>query len=265
MEEHTILCVDDEESILNSLKRLLRKEPYKIYTATGGEAGLAVMAEHPVQLVITDQRMPGMTGTEFLQKVKESWPDTTRIILSGYAEVGTIVNSINQGEIYRFIAKPWQEEELKAVIRQGLERYDMIQENIRLSALNNQQLEQLKNLNNLLEASVEVRTKSLQLSQEILEKVPLMIMGISYEEELILTNSTARTNLEPLGEILPGTEIEEILPADAVAAIRACLTSTRVEDFTFQWAGHKLKAVPKLLGDGDGTRGCVLLLQEVVS
>ncbi len=263
MKERAILCVDDEKSILNSLKRLLRKEPYKVYTAVGGEAGLAIMAQHPVQLVISDQRMPGMTGTQLLEKIKDDWPDTIRVILSGYAEADVIVDSINQGGVYRFIAKPWHEDSLKTTIRQCLEQYDIVQENIRLNEQTKEQVAQLKNLNNLLETSVEVRTKSLQLSQEILEKLPLMIVGISLEEELILTNTTARNTLKPLQSVLPGTEIEEILPQDAVAAIRSCLTNTQVEEFTFQWEGHHLKAVPELLGIGDESRGCVLLLEEI--
>ncbi len=262
-QELAVLCVDDEKSILNSLKRLLRKEPYKVYTAMGGPAGLEVMAEHRIQVVVSDQRMPGMTGTQFLQKVKKQWPDTIRVILSGFAEADVIVDSINQGEIYRFVAKPWQDEPLKATIKQCFEHYRILQENRRLQKQTSQQLEQLKSLNQLLEASVEVRTKSLQLSQEIVEKLPLMIMGISREEELILTNGTARKHLEPLRTALPGIEIEDLLPAEAVEAIRSCMTNTRVEEFTFQWQDRKLKAHPELLGAGEDVRGCLLLLEEV--
>ncbi len=263
MEEKAILCVDDEKSILNSLKRLLRREPYKVYTAVGGEAGLEVMAEKKVQLVVSDQRMPGMTGTQFLQKVKEHWPDTIRVILSGYAEADVIVDSINEGGVYRFMAKPWQDESLKITIRQCFEQYEIVQDNIRLSEQAKQQVEQLKILNHLLEGSVEVRTKSLQLSQEILEKLPYIIMGISMDEELVLTNNAARDKLKPLQTAMPGTEIEEILPPDAVSAIRACLTASEVEDFAFSWEGLNFKATPKILGHSGENRGCVVLLEEV--
>ncbi len=262
-QELAVLCVDDEKSILNSLKRLLRKEPFKVYTALGGDEGLEIMAEHRIQVVVSDQRMPGMTGTQFLQKVKEQWPDTIRVILSGFAEADVIVDSINHGEIYRFVAKPWKEESLKTTIRQCFDHYRILQENRRLQRQTSQQLEQLKSLNQLLEASMEVRTKSLQLSQEIVEKLPLMIMGISREEELVLTNGSARKRLDPLQTALPGTEIDDLLPPEAVEAIRSCLTATQVEEFTFQWHDHKLKAHPELLGSAEEVRGCLLLLEEV--
>jgi len=112
MTDKVVLCVDDEPHILNALQRLLRKEDFQVVTARDVEEGLAVLASRPVQLVISDQRMPGMTGVEFLQKVKELFPDAVRVILSGYADVGVIVDSINKGEIYRFLTKPWNDEEL---------------------------------------------------------------------------------------------------------------------------------------------------------
>ncbi len=262
-EELALLCVDDEPSILSALKRLLRKEPFKVYTAVGGQAGLEVMARHRIQVVVSDQRMPGMTGTQFLQKVKEQWPDTIRVILSGFAEADVIVESINQGEIFRFVAKPWKDESLKATIRQCFEHHRILLENRQLEKQTRQQLEQLKSLNQLLEASVEVRTKSLELSQEIIEKLPLMVLGISREEELVLTNGAARNGIEPLQDALLGTEIEDLLPPEAVASIRSCLTSTQVEEFTFQWQDRNLKAHPELLGTREETRGCLLLLEEV--
>jgi len=261
--ERAILCVDDEEGILNSLKRLLRKEPYKIFTAAGGVAGLELLSQHPVQIVISDQRMPGMSGTQFLQEVKKEWPDTIRVILSGYAEADSILESINQGEVYRFLAKPWKDESLKATIRQCFDHYDMIQENHQLHDQTRQHLNDLKRMNNLLEASVETRTKSLQLAQEIVESMPLMILGISQEEELILANSWARTRLPVLQSTIPGTEISELMPEDAVEAIAKIMADASGEEFTFTWDGKGLKATPEILGSGDNVRGCVLLLEEV--
>ena len=130
--KHTVLCVDDEQNILHSLKRLLRKEGYQILTAGSGADGLKILKEHDVHLVITDQRMPEMSGTEFLAKVKENYPDIIRIVLSGYTEVDSITESINKGHIYKFMLKPWNDHNLKLEIKQGLEQYDLIQVNKKL-------------------------------------------------------------------------------------------------------------------------------------
>ena len=99
---HTVLCVDDEQNILNALKRLLRKESYRLLTSTTGNGGLQLLAENDVQVVISDQRMPGMSGTAFLKQVKEGYPHVIRIMLTGYTDVDTISTSINQGHIYKF-------------------------------------------------------------------------------------------------------------------------------------------------------------------
>lgn len=262
--EYAILCVDDERSVLQSLKRLLRKEPYRVYLAEGGEAGLDLLREHPVQVVISDQRMPGMTGTQFLQKVKELYPDTIRVILSGYAEAEAIVASINQGEIYRFLGKPWKDESLKTTIRQCFEHYDMIQENRCLQQQTRDQLEELQRLNTLLEASVETRTRALQLSQDIVEKFPRMVIGVSTDQEIMLANRQAR-GLPGLDHAVPGTDIEDLLPPEAVAGIRSCLTQTETETFTFSWEDRILRATPEVLKSDGEIRGCVLMLEEVGS
>ncbi len=129
---HTVLCVDDEKIILKALKRLLRKEDYRILTASSGEEGLKVMEENDVHMVISDQRMPEMNGTEFLAALKIKYPDVIRIMLSGYTEVDSITESINKGHIYKFLLKPWNDHNLKLEIKQALEQYDLIQANKKL-------------------------------------------------------------------------------------------------------------------------------------
>lgn len=260
--EKAVLFVDDEPAILASIKRLLRKEPYSVYTADGGAAGLALLREKEIQVVVSDQRMPEMSGTQFLHAVKERYPDTLRIVLSGFAEAATIVDAINEGEVWRFIGKPWNEEDLRSTIRQAFEHYDIVLENRSLQQQSNEQLKELQRLNRMLEGSVEARTRSLQMSQEVLECLPLMVVGISQEQELILVNREAGRRLEPLAGILPGTNIDEILPASAVTAIRSCLLETRIEDFEFEWAGRRFGARPVPLGEENAPRGCVLLLRE---
>jgi DNA-binding NtrC family response regulator len=129
---HTILFVDDEKNILNSLKRLLRKEDYHLLTASSGEEGLKILAENEVHLVITDLRMPKMNGIEFLARLRVDYPDLIRIILTGYTDVDTLIESINKGHIYKFFLKPWDDHDLKMEIRKALEQYDLMAANKRL-------------------------------------------------------------------------------------------------------------------------------------
>ena len=119
----TLLLVDDEENVLHSLKRLLHQEGYNILTASNGIEGLKKLDAEPVSLVISDQRMPQMSGADFLRQVKEKSPETIRILLTGYADIKAAIGAINQGEVYRFITKPWDEGEIKEVIRQALDKY----------------------------------------------------------------------------------------------------------------------------------------------
>ena len=129
LEDKSVLFVDDEPSILQALKRMLRKEEYRIFTANSGPEGLEIMKNNDIQLIVSDHRMPEMTGVQFHQKVKELYPNTIRVILSGYANVNVLFEAVNKGEIDRFLAKPWNDDELKTTFRQCLEHYDQLMQN----------------------------------------------------------------------------------------------------------------------------------------
>ncbi|MBI4984506.1 MAG: EAL domain-containing protein [Rhodocyclales bacterium] len=120
----TLLVVDDEENVLHSIRRLLRSEGYRVIIAHSGAEALDLMGKHDVGVILSDQRMPGMTGTELLQKVRKMYPATVRIILSGYSEASTITEAINKGEIYKYVTKPWENEELIALLRKAFVRYE---------------------------------------------------------------------------------------------------------------------------------------------
>jgi diguanylate cyclase (GGDEF)-like protein/PAS domain S-box-containing protein len=119
----TLLLVDDDVNVLAALHRLFRRDHYRVLTAASPAEGFELLAEHNVQVILCDQRMPVMSGTEFLSKVKEMYPDTIRIILSGYTEVGTVLESINRGAIYRFYTKPWDDNELRDNVRLAFRHY----------------------------------------------------------------------------------------------------------------------------------------------
>lgn len=164
-----VLCVDDEPNILSALKRLFRSAGFQVRTAVGGAAGLALLELEAVDLVISDMRMPEMDGTEFLQQVRQRWPDTMRLLLTGYSEVNSIIGAINRGEIYRYIAKPWDDNDMVLVVRQALERKALEHERRRLEALTVHQNEQLLVLNASLETKVNERTAELNVSNEALQ------------------------------------------------------------------------------------------------
>jgi diguanylate cyclase (GGDEF)-like protein len=126
--EHVLLLVDDEKNVLTSLNRILHREGYTILTAASGQEGLELMAKHTVGVVLSDHRMPGMTGVEFLRRVKLMHPDAVRMILSGYTEVATLTDAINKGEIYQFITKPWENDALIATLREAFLRHDSLKE-----------------------------------------------------------------------------------------------------------------------------------------
>ncbi|MBM2837739.1 MAG: response regulator receiver protein [Deltaproteobacteria bacterium] len=142
----TILFVDDEENILSSLVRLFRKENYDLLTATGGKDGLKIVESREISLVISDQMMPVMTGVDFLTRVKDISPDTIRIMLTGYADLEAAISAINKGEVYRFISKPWNDEELKLTVRQSLDYRDLVLKNRSLTRTVKKQYDVLKTL-----------------------------------------------------------------------------------------------------------------------
>jgi two-component system, probable response regulator PhcQ len=116
----TILLVDDEPQVTDALKRALRREPYEILTATSGAAGLELLESHKVDVVISDEQMPGMSGSEFLSAVRKKFPHTIRMILSGQASLEAAVRAINEGEVYRFFLKPCNPTDLIFTVQQAL-------------------------------------------------------------------------------------------------------------------------------------------------
>jgi len=126
MENRTVLFVDDEEKVLSSLKRGLLDESYNKLFATSGKEALELLKQNEVHVIVTDMKMPEMTGLDLLRIVKQEYPHIVRVVLSGYTQITTLLTAINQGEIFRFITKPWKlEEEFKGVVRQAIEHYNL--------------------------------------------------------------------------------------------------------------------------------------------
>lgn len=166
----TLLCVDDEPNILSALKRSLRTEQWRVLTAASGTEALEVMGREGVDLVISDMRMPGMDGAQLLEQVGQRWPASIRILLTGHADMNATVAAINRGRIFRYLNKPWNDDELRATVRQGLALRALEREKQRLEALTQRQNAQLHDANALLEQRVAERTAELSQAHEKLKR-----------------------------------------------------------------------------------------------
>ena len=132
LRKNKILIVDDEPNITLALKRCLRRDSYELFSASSGEQGLALLAQHDIDVVISDEMMPGMTGSEFLARVRKEHPATIRIILTGQASLAAAIRAINEGEVYRFFTKPCNDQDLRITIRQALQQRDLAQQSRQL-------------------------------------------------------------------------------------------------------------------------------------
>ena len=163
-----ILCVDDEPNIVASLRRLFRGSGYQVSTANSGAEAIALLEHEPVDLVFSDMRMPGMSGAQLLAQIRERWPRTTRVLLTGYADMDSTITAINSGEVYRYITKPWDDGEVLNTARQVFERHALEREKERLEGLLKARNRELTELNETLEEKVAERTSELlSLSQKI--------------------------------------------------------------------------------------------------
>ena len=186
-----VLVIDDEPEITRSLASMLEPE-YRIITAGSAEEGLAQLKAHSVAVILTDQRMPNGTGSELLARSLDISPETTRILLTGYSDISAVIDAVNEGEVYRYITKPWQPEELHLVISQGVERHQLVIENRRL-------LDELSQTNLELERRVAERTQQLQEQNRALEQARESIEQLSRTDSL-----TGLVNRRRLDEVLEG-------------------------------------------------------------
>jgi response regulator RpfG family c-di-GMP phosphodiesterase len=159
-----LLFVDDEPNVLKSLKRLFRATHYNVYLAESGQAGLSLLQQQPIDLIISDMRMPHMDGAEFLAQAAQCWPESVRILLTGYADIESTIAAVNKGKIYSYCSKPWEDNELKILVNNALEQKQLREQRQQLFEIVNQQNQQLKELNASLEEKVEKRTEQLKLS-----------------------------------------------------------------------------------------------------
>jgi response regulator RpfG family c-di-GMP phosphodiesterase len=230
--EKTLLLVDDEENVIRALRRLFRQEPFTVLTANSGAEGLEILEKQTVSVILSDQRMPGMIGSEFLKIVKERYPHTIRIVMSGYTELESITSAINDGAVFKFLLKPWDDEKLLAHIRDAFSYHDLKSNNELLA-------EELKKSNAKLEDRVQeereknaLNTRSLLLSQELLDRMPIAVFGISSEGLIVMANQFARQLVKQ--DAIVGNMIDDILPdviADALTHALADFSAQHIPNF----------------------------------
>ena len=255
----TLLLVDDEANILSALRRLLRREGYAILTASSGEDGLAQLAANAVDVIVSDQRMQGMTGVEFLRKAKDMAPDSVRMVLSGYTDLQSVTDAINEGAIYKFLTKPWDDAMLIANIEEAFRRKLLTDENRRLSGelkAANAELErinaQLKNLLADRERRLGMEETALSLTHEALTVVPVPLLGVDPGGMIALANAAAET-LFAGQQALIGVDIEEILPEQL-----APLLSTGQGCLDVKCGDHRFRVEAHPLGEGPLHHGTLL-------
>ncbi len=259
-----ILAVDDEGSVLSSLRRLLRREPYELVTADSAEKALEILEEQTFRVVISDQRMPGMTGIEFLGVVRQRWPDTIRVILSGYSAVQTIIASINEGEIYKFVSKPRNDEELKGNIRQALEHFELQDDNRRMSDQIAEQNEQLLALNAELNQRAVDASAGLSSIQDLHECIAVGVITFDESELIVAANTLAGQMLAggaelfgmPAGDVLPECVYTTVFPEGSSDGDAIC-GHLEYGGRSMQWRRHPVSG-------GNGIRGIVATIWEVV-
>jgi putative nucleotidyltransferase with HDIG domain len=182
--KHSILIVDDEESILNSFQRILADEDYEVHAVNNGSEGLNKLrtAQKPYSIIVSDQRMPEMSGVQFFAQAKDIFPDAVRILLTGYADSNVIIDAINKGGVHLYFTKPWREEEILLHIRQSLSKVEILAENKRLVELIKIKNQELVKLNKTLEKKANDRTNDLLAQTEKLKdsykKSQLILDGI---------------------------------------------------------------------------------------
>ncbi|MGE0085647.1 MAG: response regulator [Desulfococcaceae bacterium] len=164
----SLLVIDDEQEILKSLKRQFRKK-YNVYLANSAEEGSRILCGEPIQVIISDQRMPGITGTEFFRKIKTEHPDAIRLILTAYADIEAVIAAINDGNVFRYIHKPWDPEQMESVVCEAFRYYRLINGNRKL-------MEELKETNEILRQEIaekEMAQKQLRQHRDHLEQTVL--------------------------------------------------------------------------------------------
>ena len=267
---HTLLVVDDEENVVRSLVRLLRSDGYRILTANSGKQGLEILGDNRIGVIISDERMPEMSGVEFLSKAKDLYPDTVRIVLSGYTDLKSVTNSVNEGAIYKFLTKPWEDDILRVHVKEAFDRYRITRENLRLTR-------ELQAANHLLAATnkdlavdverktryVDFNTRLLQVAQDVLESLPIGIIGIGSDGLIAFVNAKTIALFSQGYAPALGAAYNDALPSDLCALYDGFVLHQAVGNGARVHIGRQPVSVfIRQMGAGSAASGNVIALVE---
>jgi diguanylate cyclase (GGDEF)-like protein/PAS domain S-box-containing protein len=241
----TLLLVDDEPNIVASLKRLLRTDGYQILTANSGSEGLILLQQHKVDIILSDQRMPGMTGVDFLRIAKKMYPDTVRIVLSGYTELQSVTDAINEGAVFRFLTKPWDDQQLRGYIDEAFRYKELTDENQRLNLKIRTVNQELASSNRRLEEGLREQQQQiasdearLDIVREALHQLPFAVIGVDDGGTIAFVNPAASA-LFP-SRAVADADLAAILPEIDCAIAEAAEGEERLREidhqpFCIQW------------------------------
>lgn len=261
----TLLLVDDEEGVLSALKRLFRRDGYRILTAPSGQAALDLLADQDVDVIVSDQRMPGMTGVDFLRQAKLLRPGTIRMTLSGYTDLQSIIDAVNEGAVFKFLTKPWDDERLRDHVAKAFRHKAMSDENRRLSRELAEANAELGRLNQRLTHLLAREHEHFMLLQahaggmrDIVDLLPAAVFGIDPDGLLVYVNQRA-AELLPQTDAMLGHAPEA--PLDGLlSALRLQGPDARRQGLASEVAGLAVVAWLTALTRPDPTRGEVLML-----
>ncbi len=234
-----ILLVDDEPSVVKSLRRVFLDEPCEILTATDARQALQLLEGETVQLVISDHRMPGMSGAEFLFEVKQRWPDIQRIMLTGFADIGAVMKVIEEVGVFKFITKPWNDDDLRLTARLAFKQYQLQLENTRLREVNQRQWAKLKDISTLLHDNREALTNLLQ-NAELLNEQHLQQVKHEQNENEPFLDALLRLDIISEKKLLQAFQTQLNLPLADLKAEPPTLEMIDFLPLEFCQRGHLL-------------------------
>jgi diguanylate cyclase (GGDEF)-like protein/PAS domain S-box-containing protein len=258
----TLLLVDDEPNILAALKRLVRRDGYQVFSASSGREGLELLARHEVDVIVSDQRMPGMTGVEFLRTVKTLHPETVRIVLSGFTELQSVTDAVNEGAIYKFLTKPWEDKQLREHIAEAFQHKEMADENQRLNLEVRSANQELAKANRQLEELLQQKQQqikrgevSLDVVREALLHVSQPVIGLDDDDLVAFVNIAAQNLFSEAGPVL-GIEAAQFMPQvlDAIHGV------SEAEKCEVELRGMRFDVVSRSMGHGTESRGKLITL-----
>jgi signal transduction histidine kinase len=249
---HTLLVVDDEVDVLESLRHQFHRT-HRVLTASSGAKAIEMLTSNDVELILTDQRMPGMSGDVFLRHARQIKPDAIRMLFTGYADIQAVINAVNEGHIFRYILKPWDATELEGIIRQGAEQYDLLAERRRLLAELQEANIELVHINEELSRAGQLKTAFIEVASHEFNTPITLVLGLT---ELLRLSNPERPEQE--NEI-----IRQITASGRQLArlVTNLLTLLRAEDFRRTLSRSPVDLPELIRGVVDSVRPFVLARQ----